>query len=474
MSNDDRANEAEPRESTKRTSGGTSRVDRRRFLVTAVGSAGVGLLAGCSGDGGSSGSESTDSGSEPTDSGSSESESTDSGTVGSSDSSSSEPITLGASASLSGATSIEGRATRLGYQIWADQLNDTGSILTDGDETGLLGRPVEVTTYDDESTPSRAVNLYRRLITQDDVDLLAGPYSSAISNAVLPIIEQNQQAAVMPFVSDRSVFRERDISYAVMCIGHSGTYLKGAIDLGMERGAETVGVVYEDTAFPASIAETHSAYAEEQGLEVVHEASYPRDINDYTSVMNQLQSTDPDIVIGGGYTVDAISLGEAAQSLGFSPGIFAFMVGALSPDTYDSLGSAALGISGDLWWADWFDVPNNDALVTAIEDYSDQSPSEVDYHVAGGYGSALVMEQAVRNVGSLDQDAIAEELHALEMEVPWGNGLYAVDDQGVQTAHEPAMCQWQESDGGDELSQEAIWPPDVATADPIYPHPGWE
>lgn len=428
-----------------RSSKDRSAINRRRFLAGAVGTAGLGMVAGCNGVfGGGSGS----------------------GT-----------ITLGASAALTGSYSVEGQATQKGYQLWVDHINDSGGLLKDDDEPGLLGREVELVVQDDQSDPSRAVNLYQDLINQEDVDLMMGPYSSAVTNAVIPVVEQNEMACVSSFGSDTSVYTERDVSYMVQAIAPSPTYVTGAIDLAVENGAETLAAVYEDTAFPTSVVEGHIPYAEEQGLEVVHTEPYPGDVNDYTPIMRRVQSEDPDIVIGGGYTPDAIGLTEAARSIGYTTGIFSWVVGGMAPDLADSLGADTLAISGDHWWTPTLNVPHNEELTEVIREYHgdeyDDLHRGIDYHFPGAYGALLVLEQAVRNVGSIDQTAIAEELHSLEMGVPWGNGQYEVDEQGVQVGHRPALGQWQEADEGDGMSREAIYPEDSATAEPIYPHPGW-
>jgi len=454
---------------SKNTGSGTRRVvDRRRFLKGTVGVGGVALMAGCTGggDGGSDGGDGGDSG----DGGGGETTG-DSGSSGSS-----EPIHIGASAALTGKYSLEGKTMNQGYELWAEQINQHGGVLTDGDEPGLLGREVKLTVYDDQSDPSRAVNLYKRLINEDQVDVLMGPYSSAVSTSVIPIIEQNEKACVMPMMSDTSVLAERDVSYVTQAIAPAKTYEKGAIKTAADNGASTMAVIYEDTSFPTAAARGHIPYAEELGIEIVHDAAYPKNINDYTSVMNEVASKDPDIVMGGGYTPDAIGLTKAAKSTGFSAGIFAWLVGGQVPGFYESVGADARAMTGDLFWAPWFEVPHNQAFTEGFmskfgSEY--ETASDIDYHSVGGYAGMLVMEQAIRNVGSLDQAAIAEELHALEMGIPFANGKYAVDDQGIQTAQAPSTGQWQPADEGDGLTRESIWPSQYATADPIYPHPGW-
>lgn len=382
-------------------------------------------------------------------------------------------ITVGASSSTTGPTSEEGLTMKQGYELWVEMINESGGLLEE-DADGLLGREVELIHYDDQSDPQRGVNLYQRLINEDNVDLLLGPYGSTVSSATIPIIEDAGMACVMPMMSDTTVLEERDVQYVTQAIAPANTYVRSAIDIGVENGAETIAVVYEDAAFPTSVAAGHIPYAEEQGLEVVHEEAYPTDINDYTSVLNSVQDQDPDIVMGGGYTEDALGLTQAAESVGLSPGIFAWVVGGMAPAFAESVGDGAIGITGDLFWAPFFELPYNQEFLDGFMDlFSDEynDPSEMDYHSAGGFAGCMVMEQAVRNAGEIDQDAIAEELHSIEMDIPFANGRYAVNEQGVQTAQTPSLGQWQE--GEDGPTQEAVRPADYATAEPIYPHPGW-
>ncbi|WP_280537563.1 amino acid ABC transporter substrate-binding protein [Halopenitus sp. POP-27] len=417
----------------------TPRFSRRRFVETTAAAGALAATAGCMGGGGGG----------------------------------DDVITIGASTSTTGPTATEGVTMKEGYDFWIHQINEGNSLLADDDE-GLLGREVELVHYDDQSDPSRGVNLYQRLINEDEVDVLLGPYGSTVSSAVIPIIEDAEMACIMPMMSDTSVLEERDVQYTTQAIAPAYTYVRSAIDIAVENGAETIAVVYEDAAFPTSVASGHIPYAEEQGLEVVHEEAYPTDINDYSSVLNTVAEEDPDIVMGGGYTEDAIGLTQAAQSVGLSPGIFAWVVGGMAPAFAESVGDAALGVTGDLFWAPFFELPYNQEFTEGFmdlfsEEYSD--PGEVDYHAAGGYAGCLVMEQAIRNVGEIDQTAIAEQLHEIEMEIPFANGVYEVDDQGIQVGQTPSLGQWQE--GEDGMTQEAVRPAEYATADPIYPHPGW-
>ncbi len=389
-----------------------------------------------------------------------------------------DTIKVGASLALTGPVSQEGTWQERGYELWVQTLNERGGLIEPSDEQGLLGQEVELIVYDDESDPQRAVDLYQRLIEQDDVDILMGPYGSAISSAVVPIIEQAQMACIMPLMSDTSVLREQDIEYVLQAIAPAEDYLVGAVDIAVEAGAETGAIVHEDTAFPTDTAEGHVPYMEEQGLEVLHEDDYPEDTEDYTPILRALADDDVDVVLGGGYTPDALGLTTAAESLDMEPYMFSWMVGAMLPAFANEMGDRAVGITGDLFFNPEADLPYVDELVDlAIEEYDDVNEGwDIQSHLAGGFHGGLLFEKAIKEAGSLDQDDILEELRGIDTTqsdfgTPFGNGQFAVDDDGLQTAASVPLGQWQEVDG--EVVIETVWPEEARTADPIVPHPGW-
>ena len=91
------------------------------------------------------------------------------------------PIRIGASLAQTGAYATLGQNQSRGYQLCVKHLNDKG---------GVLGRKLELVVYDDGSDPATAVRLYEKLITQDKVDLVLGPYSSPIAEAVADVTER--------------------------------------------------------------------------------------------------------------------------------------------------------------------------------------------------------------------------------------------------------------------------------------------
>src|SRR6266511_2861608 len=148
------------------------------------------------------------------------------------------PIKIGASLSLTGTYAKPGTYQKEGYDVCADEVNGKG---------WLLGRKIEFVLYDDQSAPATAVKLYEKLITEDKVDAVMGPYSSPITVAVADVTEKYKKVMVSPLAATTSVFR-KGRKYIFMVISPAEVYLEGLIDMAAKRGLKTVAIINEDTA----------------------------------------------------------------------------------------------------------------------------------------------------------------------------------------------------------------------------------
>ena len=136
------------------------------------------------------------------------------------------PIKIGASMSLTGTYAKPGSYQKEGYDICADEVNAKG---------GLLGRKIEFVVYDDQSMPATAVKLYEKLITEDKVDAVMGPYSSAVSEAVANVTEKYKKVMVAPLAATTSIFK-KGRKYIFMVVSPAEIYLHGLVDMAAKRG----------------------------------------------------------------------------------------------------------------------------------------------------------------------------------------------------------------------------------------------
>ncbi|HSB69690.1 MAG TPA: ABC transporter substrate-binding protein, partial [Candidatus Methylomirabilis sp.] len=169
------------------------------------------------------------------------------------------PIKIGASLSLTGTYAALGQNQNRGYQLCAKHVNEQG---------GVLGRKIEFVLYDDQSQPATGVRLYEKLITQDKVDAILGPYSSAITEAVANVNEKYKMPMVAPMASTTSIFK-KGRKFIFMVQSPAEVYLEGLIDVAAKRGLKTVAILNEDTLFPKATVQGTIDLAKQKGLQVV-------------------------------------------------------------------------------------------------------------------------------------------------------------------------------------------------------------
>src|ERR687887_2432889 len=185
------------------------------------------------------------------------------------------PIRIGASLSLTGTYAKLGKNQHEGYQLCQKDVNVKG---------GVLGRKIDFVVYDDQSTPATAVRLYEKLITEDKVDGVMGPYSSPITEAVANVTEKYQKVLVSPLAATTSIFK-KGRKYIFMVISPAEVYLEGLVDMAARRGLKTVAILNEDTLFAKASAAGTAELAKKKGMQVVLHEAYPKGNTDFSALL---------------------------------------------------------------------------------------------------------------------------------------------------------------------------------------------
>ena len=364
-----------------------------------------------------------------------------------------EPVRIGATISQSGAFARAARPMLTAYRLAEKITNEEG---------GLLGRPVQLVVYDDQSDPARAVSLYRRLITQDQVDLLLGPFSSSITFAVAPLVESYRYPTLAPQAADPNIWAPGR-KYLFGLLPSNAIYLTGAVDLAASVGVQRIAVIHQESAAPIAVAQGVLRRAREKGLQVVLQESYPVGATEFTALMARVRNSGAQAVIGGGYVDDEIALTLAAKAVGYQPMIMAWQIGAADPNFYRSLGRDAEGVMGNTQWEPSFTTPGNREFV---ERYTREYGEEPYYDTAASFAAFRLLVQAVREVGRLDREAIRNYLANAKLLTVFGE--YEVNEKGMQIGKQVAIFQWQNG------KRVIVWPPDLAQAKPVVPKPAWQ
>jgi branched-chain amino acid transport system substrate-binding protein len=372
-------------------------------------------------------------------------------------------IVLGAAVSETGRFAREGKDTRQGYNTWLDWVNNEYGGIKVGDDR----YQVEIVYYDDEGDPDTAASLVERLITEDEVDYLLGPYSSGLTMSTSAIAEKYGIVMVEGNGASESIF-ERGFSNIFAVLTPAGNYTQSALKSLADLGAESVVIAYEDTAFPTSVGLGAQKWAEEYGLEVLAVETYPLEVADVSAIMTKFRDLDPDVFVGGGHFNDALLFVRAAEELGFTPDAMVITVGPSNPDFVSEVGNSANYIIGPTQWEatmSWEDEYLGTAAEFA-ERYESLWGEPPTYQAAESTATALALQLAIEQAGSLEMDDVRQALFDLDAVTFYGPINF---DETGKNASKP-MGAIQIQDG----TINVVAPPEAAVAELDYPMPAWE
>lgn len=372
-------------------------------------------------------------------------------------------IVLGAAVSDTGKYAREGQDTRQGYDTWLDWVNNEYG----GIKVGDASYHVEIVYYDDEGDPDTAANLVEKLITEDEVDFLLGPYSSGLTMSTSAIAEKYNVIMVEGNGASEGIF-ERGFKNIFAVLTPAGNYTQSALEALAGQGATSVVVAYEDTAFPTSVAQGAIRWAEEYGMEVLAVETYPKDVADVSAIMTKFRDLEPDVFVGGGHFNDALLFVSAAQELGFNPKGMVITVGPSNPDFATEVGDAANYILGPTQWEatmSWEDAYFGTAAEFAAR-YEAMWGEPPTYQAAESTATALALQLAIEAAGSLEMDDVRQALYDLDVETFYGPINF--DDTGKNAGKPMGAIQIQ--DGVINV----VAPGVAAVADLMYPMVPWE
>lgn len=378
-----------------------------------------------------------------------------------------EPIKIGASVAASGKYERSGKYQKQGFMTWQMDVNTNRG--------GLLGRPVKFITYDDKSDPSTGAKLYEKLITQDKVDFVIGPFSSAVTYAITTITEKHKMLCICAGAASPKIF-ERGYKYIIQIWAPATTQLNGSLYVAKDHDAKTITMINADTAYPVTVAEGAIAKAKELGMEVLYHEAYPKETTDFSTMLARIKSLSPDVEAAGCYLPDGIMITRQTAETGFTPKMLALSMGPLFPDYTESLGKLANGAVSPAKWFYKFPTPGNQRFLNLHQQMYGLPVEKIDYHAAAGFGACQLLEKAVNAVGD---PAAGEELRSpsyqkklrdylgkTETATVWGD--YKVDETGAQIGKKMGLIQIIKQ------KMEVVWPDKFKTAEPVYPITPWE
>ena len=363
-----------------------------------------------------------------------------------------DTIRVGTTQPLTGKFKEFGEEQLRGIQMWVHDINSRGA---------LLGKNVELVYYDDHSESDRSALLYRRLIEQEKVDLLIGPYSSDITLAASTIAEQHNFPMVASAASAEEIW-QRGYKNIFGTDVPAARYMNIAIAVAQENGAKTFDLISSDSAFSREVAIGVRQEIARRGLTLLLDEVYQLDQTDFTALARKLSNSKGDVLLGATYLHDSLAIRKALIAIGgqsrTKKDMVALTVGPALREFGDEFGPAAEGIVGVVQWLRSVKKPG-------AQDFAYRYRLKYGYnpgvHAVIGYSAGQVLEAAVRLAGSTDKDAVREKLKTMTFHSLMGS--YDVDETGRQVGKRNYLLQWQDN------HRRLVAPSHVAERKLVYP-----
>lgn len=387
----------------------------------------------------------------------------------------SDPIRIGTSLALTGGVAPIGKQVLAGLQIWRDDINAKG---------GLLGRPVELVFYDDQSNPTNVPQLYTKLIDVDKVDLLIGPYATNMVAPAIPVLMQHKKTTIGILANAANSKFHYDQYFSMLPTGPEPqkSFAYGFFELAAaaKPRPKTVAIVAADAEFAQNAADgARQSIKEIGGFEIVTDQKYPPATTDYTPIMRAVQALDPDIVFVAAYPPDSVGIVRAANEIGLTPKMFGgAFIGLLVTPIKVQLGPLMNGIVNNEAF-----LPAPSLVFPGIRElrakYERMAPGAgIDPLGPAfpplGYAAGQVLAEAVEGTKSLDQVTLAAYMHSHKFSTVVGDISFGKDGEWTKSRVFFTQFQHVTPNSIDQFkgsSHEVIvWPNQYKSADMIYPY----
>jgi branched-chain amino acid transport system substrate-binding protein len=386
-----------------------------------------------------------------------------------------EPIKIGFGMGLTGGLAANGKAALLAMKIWEDETNAEG---------GLLGRPVKLIYYDDQSNPATVPGIFTKLLDVDKVDLVCGDYGTNLLAPAMPVVIAHNMTFFALFGLDVNREFKYPKYFAMQPAGGVDppvSFSQGFFEVAAAQNPKpkTLAIIAGDAEFPRNAADGARKNAKAAGLQIVYDKTYPPSTTDFTPIVRAIDATNPDVVFSASYPPDAVGMVRTVNEIGLKAKLFGGgLVGLQYASIKQQLGPQLNGIVNYDFWepAKTLQFPGVEQF---LKKYQAKAPSEgVDplgyYLPPFAYANLQVLGQAVDATKSLDQDKLADYLRkstfkTIVGDIKFGpNGeweearVLQVQFHDVQSSD---LEQWRTAD-----KQTIVWPAKYATGNAVYPY----
>lgn len=340
-----------------------------------------------------------------------------------------EPITLGGTLGLTGKYASMSEMVAFGLKLWVKKTNAEG---------GILGRPIELIIYDDTSDPDHAKSLYERLILEDQVDLVFGPYSSVITTEIAKVTEKYGYSLLASGAASDRMWQQ-GYRYLFGVYIPASRYSFGFLKFLYAHGIEKIAIVAADDMFSVTVAEGARKWAERLGISIAHYEVFKKGRKDLSAIAKTIQQSGAEAIVVGGHFNESVDMRRSLKAIDWYPKAYFATLGPAVQKYYDILGKDAEGtFTLSNWEANGVQFPGS---LEFAEDFEKEYGKKPSYQAAAGYASGQILAAAINKIGSLEKEELRNALATLDILTIFGR--YGVDPTGQQIRHFSLLTQWQ-------------------------------
>jgi branched-chain amino acid transport system substrate-binding protein len=359
-----------------------------------------------------------------------------------------DTITFGVSVSLTGKFAQMGRMQKKAYLLWEENTNHNG---------GLLNKKVKMIIENDNSDKDTARKIYERLIEKDHVDFVLGPYSSGLTDAIMPVAEKNGYP-VLAGGAGADTLWHKGYRYIFGIFIPASRYTVGFLEMIAMKGLHDIAIVTADDSFSKSTAIGTKKWGTKFGLKISFFEEFKLGTHNLSSLALRVKATNPQALIVCGHFDESVDMMKSLKKIKWRPKNYFATVGPATPEFYQTLkGDAERVFSSSQWEPGVMYGP--DDRKTFLEPFMKAYHIEPTYHAADAFAACQILETAILKTLSFDRKRIRDVLATMDaMSII---GRYGVDENGMQIKHFPINIQWQNG------KKKIVWPEEIANAAPI-------
>jgi branched-chain amino acid transport system substrate-binding protein len=385
-----------------------------------------------------------------------------------------EPLRIGYGISQTGGLAPNGKSALLGQKIWEEDVNA---------KDGLLGRPVKLIYYDNQSNPATVPAIYEKLLDVDKVDIIIGGYGTNVLASAMPVVIQRQKLFVGLFGLAVNAEFSYPKYFSMIPLGPNpkSAQTKGFFDIATAQNPkpQTVAIVAADLEFAINASEGAREHVKAAALKIVYDRRYPPATTDFAPVVRAIQAANPDVLLILSYPPDSVGMVRAINEIGYKPKMIGGgMVGLQATAIKMQLGPLLNGFVNFDYWLP-IEKMNFPGVLEFLTKYQARAQQEgvdaLGYHIAPwGYSQLQVLQQAVAATKSLDDNKLADYIRKSTFKTLVGDVKFG--PQGEWAESRVLELQFQHIRGNDlgqfkELStQVVIVPAQYKSGDMIYPY----